>query len=244
MNYLDKNVFESIWIECRTTNSSATKNNQLINISYNPHKHYYRQFLEEFSTSIDYAFTEIKPLVLMGDYNINFLNKNERECLETILIPYGLYAMNKELPTRVVGSSKTLIDYILTDHLKAETFETHVSDTPFRTSKNKPIDHRVTSIINDFQINTNKKVIVKEIFDKKNYRKDLFCRDLESSDWSRFYRQNILAPRICSQYSVTSLKDLLKSVLRKEKYLYAMIKAQSLFKILGSKTKLKKCLQK
>ena len=41
LNYLDKNVFESIWIECRTTNSSATKNNQLINISYNPHKHYY-----------------------------------------------------------------------------------------------------------------------------------------------------------------------------------------------------------
>ena len=71
----------------------------------------------------------------MGDYNINFLNKNERECLETILIPYGLYVMNKELPTRVVGSSKTLIDYIITDHLKAETFETHVSDTPFRTSK-------------------------------------------------------------------------------------------------------------
>ena len=126
----------------------------------------------------------------MGDYNINFLNKNERECLETILIPYGLYVMNKKFPTRVVGSSKTLIDYIITDHLKAETFETHVSDTPFRTSKNKPIDHRVTSIISDFQINTNKKVIVKEIFDKKNYRKDLFCRDLESSDWSRFYRQN------------------------------------------------------
>ena len=126
----------------------------------------------------------------MEDYNINFLNKNERECLETILIPYGLYVMNKELPIRVVGTSKTLIDYIITDHLKAETFETHVSDTPFRTSKNKPIDHRATSIINVFQINTNKKVIFREIFDKKNYRKDLFSRDLESSDWSRFYRQN------------------------------------------------------
>ena len=147
--------------EGRTTNSSATKNNQLINISYNPHKHHYRQFLEEFSTSMDYAITEIKPLVLMGDYNENFLNKNERECLETILIPYGPYVMNKELPTRVVGTSKTLIDYIITDHLNAETFETHVSDTPFRTSKNKPIDHRATSIISDFQINTNKNVTVK-----------------------------------------------------------------------------------
>ena len=27
LNYLNKNVFESIWIECRTTSSSATKNN-------------------------------------------------------------------------------------------------------------------------------------------------------------------------------------------------------------------------
>ena len=117
LNYLDKNVFKSIWIECRTTNSSATKNNQLNNISYNPHKHYYRQFSEEFSTSIDYAITENKPLVLMGYYDINFLNHNERESLETVLIPYGLYVMNKELPTRVVGTSKTWIDYIITDHL-------------------------------------------------------------------------------------------------------------------------------
>ena len=82
----------------------------------------------------------------MGYYNINFLNYNERECLDTVLIPYGLYVMNKELPTRVVGTSKSLIDYFITDLLKSETFETHVSDTPFRTSKNKPIDHRATIV--------------------------------------------------------------------------------------------------
>ena len=115
LNYLDKNAFESIWIECRTTNSSATKNNQLNNISYNPHKHYYRQFQEKFSTTIYYANTE-KRLVVLGDYNINFLNNSERECLETILIPYGLI-------------------------------------------EDKPIGHRATSIISDFQMNTNKKII-------------------------------------------------------------------------------------
>ena len=57
------------------------------------------------------------------------------------MIPYSLYVMNKELPTRVVGKSKTLIDYINADQLKAETFEKHVWDTPFRTSKIEPIDH-------------------------------------------------------------------------------------------------------
>ena len=98
LNYSDKRVFESIWVECRTTGSSATKNNQLINSSYNPHKQYYRQFLEELSTSIDYAITENKPLLLMGDFNINFLNKNERECLETIMIPYGLCHEQRTFP--------------------------------------------------------------------------------------------------------------------------------------------------
>ena len=77
LNNLDKNVFESIWIERKTTNSSTTKNHQLVNISHNPHKHYYRQFSEETSTSNDYAMTDNKPLVSMGDYNINVLNKNE-----------------------------------------------------------------------------------------------------------------------------------------------------------------------
>ena len=52
LNYLDKTVFESIWIDCRTTNSSASKKNQLINISYNQHKNYYWLFLEEVSNSI------------------------------------------------------------------------------------------------------------------------------------------------------------------------------------------------
>ena len=49
----------------------------------------------------------------MGDYYIIVLNKNEQDCLETILIPYCLYVMHKELPTRVVRTSKTLIDYII-----------------------------------------------------------------------------------------------------------------------------------
>ena len=130
------------------------------------------------------------------------------------MIPYRLYVINKELPTRVVGTSKTLIDYFFTDHLDAEKFETHVSDTPFRTSKNKPIDHRATSINSDIQINTNEIVTVKEICDKKNYRKDLFCRYLESSDWRRFFRQNN------AEYMFTVFSNifdnLLKKVLRKE----------------------------
>ena len=60
--------------------------------------------------------------------------------------------MNKSGPTRVINQSRTLIDYIITDHLTFETFETFVSDSAFRTSKNKSIDHRATSIVSNLQI--------------------------------------------------------------------------------------------
>ena len=121
--------------------------------------------------------------------------------------------MNEELPTRVVGTSKHLIDYIITVHLKAETY---VSDTPFRKSKNKLLGHRATTIFSDFQINTAKKGIGKKIFDKKNYRKNLLCRDLESSDWSKFYRQNSAEYRF-SVLSNIFEKPLERSVTKEKK---------------------------
>ena len=67
----------------------------------------------------------------MGDYNIDYLNLKEKECLETILSPYGLQIMNTEQSTRVKGnregkdSGKTLP--------KSKCFETIVLDTPLRT---------------------------------------------------------------------------------------------------------------
>ena len=62
LNYSEETVFNSIWIEWITTNTLATMNNHMMHISYNLHNHYYRQLLEELSTSIVYAITEIEPL--------------------------------------------------------------------------------------------------------------------------------------------------------------------------------------
>ena len=101
LNHMSKTIFESLWIECKLTNSLSEKSKQLINISCNPQKKHNNRILEELSTSIDYAITEKKPLVLMGDYNMNYFDKRERECLETILTPYGLTVMNKDHATRV-----------------------------------------------------------------------------------------------------------------------------------------------
>ena len=38
LNYLNKELFESLWIECSLNNSTSNKKKQLINISYNPKK--------------------------------------------------------------------------------------------------------------------------------------------------------------------------------------------------------------
>ena len=86
----------------------------------------------------------------MGDYNENCLSKIERECLKTILILCGLYVMIKKLPTRVVGTSKTLIGYIITDHLEAETFETMCRILLFVHQKPNPliiVQHRFLVIL-------------------------------------------------------------------------------------------------
>ena len=206
---MSKNIFESLWIECKLTNSLSEKSRQLINISYNPQKKHYNSFLEELSTSIDYAITEKKPLVLMGDYNIDYFDKRERECLETILTLYGLNVMNKDHATRVQNQSRTLIDYIITDHLKSENFETFVSDSVFRTSKNKSIDHRATSVVSNLQIEKRCNVTIKEVFDKSNYKRDEFCQEIQRSDWCRFYRQK------SAEKMFYVFNDILKNAMRK-----------------------------
>ena len=149
------------------TTNSTSKQKQLINISYNPSKTLYHLFLEQLSLSIDFAVTENKPITLLGDYNIDYLNERERQDLETVILPYGLRINNTDEPTRVRGNSKSLIDYIITDHLQAETFRAHVSDTPLRTGNKKRIDHFATSLITNIDCKPTCKVFRKTIYDKQ-----------------------------------------------------------------------------
>ena len=94
LNHLNQKVFESLWVECSLINSSM-KRKLLINISYNPQS-LTDAFLEELSTSIDYAVVVNKPITLMGDYNINYLNPTEKQCLDTITVPYGFHQARQE----------------------------------------------------------------------------------------------------------------------------------------------------
>ena len=109
--------------------------------------------MEELYSSIAIAVPENKPLTLMCDYNLNYFNRNERDCLQTVLVQYGLQVLKPKYPTRVQGTSKSLIDYIFSDNLQAKIFKTYVSDSPFRTIKKKGIDHRATSTITNSELN-------------------------------------------------------------------------------------------
>ena len=132
--------------------------------------------MEELSTSIDPGIVENKPIILMGDYNVDYLNLKEKECLETILLPYGLQIMNTDQPTRVKENSQSIIDFIITDLPNSKCFETIVSDAPLRTLQNAEIDHWATSTITSIQWKKKSKVTIKEIYDKTNYDKHRVCQ--------------------------------------------------------------------
>ena len=80
LNCMNKNQFESLWVECNFNNDPKNKNRQLIEISYNPSKSLIDLFPEELSNSIDIAIVEIIQITIIGDFNNNFLTiKNVKQ---------------------------------------------------------------------------------------------------------------------------------------------------------------------
>ena len=119
----------------------------------------------------------------MGDFNLNYLSRRERDDLDTILVPYNLAPKNKTLPTRVHGKSKTLLDYIIQDN-GLPRMNCLVCETNFKT------DHLATLLISNqkYKIN-NSNTVQKTVFDRKSYNIQLFRQTLNNSNWSQFYQQ-------------------------------------------------------
>ena len=78
----------------------------LINITKNSKKSNRTEFLDEIATSINYAQGNNTNLILIKDYDLNYLDYDEGEPLDTIVTPYNLEVANKSTPTH----SKSLID--------------------------------------------------------------------------------------------------------------------------------------
>ena len=110
LNRFDLNVFDSLWINL----TLPDKTQALLNVAYCPNKKYTDSFLEQLALNIDTAVTENKKILMVGDYNINYLNHTEKVKLDTILIPYGLKVLNND-PTRTNSSQSTQIDFVISE---------------------------------------------------------------------------------------------------------------------------------
>ena len=150
-------------------------------LAYNPKKSYKEFFIEDVLKSVDYVFAEGKPLFLMGDFNINYRSKSEKELVSNALIPYSLTVTNKLTPTRYDNEKGTVIDYIIAD--KRDVKYTHVSEAPFCT------DHNLLICVT----NIKRKEIVKakkvEFFDRKGYNVKDFNEDILRAPWHLLYQE-------------------------------------------------------
>ena len=99
LNHLNKNLFENLWIECNLNNNAHNKKSNSSASTTTP-KSSIDSFLEEVSTSIDFLVTENKPITLKGDFNIDYLNWKEKQCLDSVIVPYGLSVINENQPTK------------------------------------------------------------------------------------------------------------------------------------------------
>ena len=131
LNLFDKEKYESVWVECKSTFNISSKEKMLVNLCYNPSRSNFIDFLEQLTLNIDNAFSVSNKITLLGDYNINYLDSKEKENLDSIIIPYGLKVFCPNDETRISSSTKTHIDYIITDY---ETNDIEFCfDTPYKT---------------------------------------------------------------------------------------------------------------
>ena len=174
--------FESIWAEIKV-NNRKTQNTTLLNVTYSPNKNKTDIFLQQLATNIDNAIVKGHNVILMGDYNINYLNSREKEKLDSILLPYHLEIQNKTEATRIckAGKTATSIDYFISDIYVHKTI---VCDTTILS------DHFSLCTMLKEETNPLKLVEKKKIYDRSTYNKEKFLDDLKKANWSVIYQQN------------------------------------------------------
>ena len=190
--------YDSIWIEFK---AGLNKNDRttLLNLAYNPSRNNKTDFLEDLAKSIDHAQSFNSNLILLGDYNRNYLTEDDKQSLDTILIPYNLYVTNKLTPTH----SKALIDYIITNlDIKDLTNNSIVFTPPIKT------DHQATAFITELKLNNNVRSIKRKIYDKSNYSNYKFKQKLSAINWRSFYSNN--NPEIMLDIFTSNIADTIK----------------------------------
>ena len=133
LNLFDKEKYESVWVECKSTFNISSKEKILVNLCYNPSRSNFIDFLEQLTLNIGNAFSVSNKITLLGDYNINYLDSKEKENLDSIIIPYGLKVFCPNDETRISSSmlelsvtmKQTALNFVLI-HLMKPTILLHL----------------------------------------------------------------------------------------------------------------------
>ena len=79
LNLFDKEKYESVWVECKSTFNISSKEKMLVNLCYHPSRSNFIDFLEQLTLNIDNAFSVSNKITLLSYYNINYLDSKEKE---------------------------------------------------------------------------------------------------------------------------------------------------------------------
>ena len=79
-------------------------------VSYNPEKSKIDNFLEKLALQIDYGITKKQQTLLLGGFNINYINPYKRNKMDTTFVPYVLSVVNQN-----TYKGKNLIDFVIKD---------------------------------------------------------------------------------------------------------------------------------
>ena len=124
---VDESFFESIWVEI--TDPLIEK--LYVNVSYCPNKRLGEYFLDQISTELSRAYSVTDNVILLGDYNLNYLNKTEKRKLDIFASNSGLEIVNLWDATRCTDKTFTLIDHCFVS--KDQIIAYIVTTTPFNS---------------------------------------------------------------------------------------------------------------
>ena len=107
METVDEGFFESIWIE----RTDALTEKLLVNVSYCPNKHLGEYFLNQLCTELAGAYSVTDNVILLGYYNLNYLNKTEKSKLDIYASNSGFKIVNLRDATRCTDKIFAFIDH-------------------------------------------------------------------------------------------------------------------------------------
>ena len=111
---LEREAIENIWIEIFIPKSKSI----LLGIFYRPpgtSKYLAADFMATFNEMLTYCSSENKEAILLGDFNVNYLNNGQDKEIKDAFRLYGFKQIIKKA-TRVSNDSSSLIDLIVTNN--------------------------------------------------------------------------------------------------------------------------------